>query len=152
MTTLCNCAVCAVCAHLRGVPCLDTADQGVDATVNKGLTAFQIQDVEGLVLVYDSEGASAEAELERMYKAFAQKHALTRGQCLVLAVNCSGAFSSGKGLTGRLQALKQVPVEVQLSSPHSAAQQVKSHVDQLVARCASLKGREVEDAVVASEA
>lgn len=110
-----------------------------------------MQGIDGLILVYNSEGPSPDSELERVYKAFAQEHGLTRAQCIVLAVKCGGTLTSGKGLTGRLRALQLHSLDVQLASPQLAAQQVKGFVDQLVARCVERKGRQVEEEVIGSE-
>jgi hypothetical protein len=110
-----------------------------------------VQDLDGLVLVHNSE-TSNEPELERMYKIFGQRHLLTRGQCAVFAVNTSGGFSSGKGLGGRLKALQQHAIDINLKSPQTSAPHIKGFVDLLVGRCIERKSHKIEEEVAGVDA
>jgi hypothetical protein len=106
--------------------------------------------VDGVILVHNPSKKNHEQELEQVYKSFVQPLKLSKQQCAVISMNLSGGLGLSPGLTGRLAALKQHRVDVNLADAHQAHEQAVDAVDQLVAQCVAKQLLKAEEDVMAA--
>ncbi|GBF93222.1 hypothetical protein Rsub_05954 [Raphidocelis subcapitata] len=104
------------------------------------------QGLDGLLLVVDPARADeCERELEACYLRFAQPHALTTRQCMVLALDARGAAAAvggtaaWPGLKGKLGRLQSALVSVSANAPEAGAQEARRHIEKLLAGCLARK-------------
>lgn len=109
---------------------------------------WSVQGADAVILVHNPS-KQHEQELEKVYKAFVQPLKLAKQQCVVISMNLSGGVGLSAGLTGRLAALKQHRIDVNLSNPHQAHDQAADAVDELVAQCVAKQLLRAEEDVMA---
>jgi hypothetical protein len=109
-----------------------------------------VQGVDGVILVHNPSKQTHEQELEQVYKSFVQPLKLTKQQCAIISMNLSGSVGISSSLTGRLAALKQYRVDVNLANAHQAHEQAVDAVDQLVAQCVAKQLLRAEEDVMAA--
>jgi hypothetical protein len=100
-------------------------------------------------LVHNPSKANHEQELEQVYKTFVQPLKLSKQQCTVISMNLSGGVGLVPGLKGRLAALKQHRIDVNLANVHQAHDQATDAVDQLVTQCVAKQLLRAEEEVMA---
>eukprot|EP01026_Neomeris_dumetosa_P005964 TRINITY_DN11832_c0_g1_i1.p1 TRINITY_DN11832_c0_g1~~TRINITY_DN11832_c0_g1_i1.p1 ORF type:complete len:190 (-),score=22.36 TRINITY_DN11832_c0_g1_i1:142-711(-) len=108
------------------------------------------QDIDGLMLVYDSN-QQQESALEKWYIKCAQPYALPIKTCLLIGLNLDPSRSNQQGIQGKLTKLKNIQVTLNLQvEQQSQLQELYNEFDNMIQVCSQRKQELVEKLVMES--